>query len=500
MEQGMSSKQEDGLMLTGESRESPAINRHQAETGDASAPTDAEANLAKTASWSATQHYATYIFWLMFGINLMNYLDRWVFSLVLRLIQTDQTFCAKGHPAQYCINDFQTGLLGSSFLLVYALGSLPLGVLADRIKRKDVIAAGVALWSLATVLTAFATSFMSLLATRALLGIGEASYNPAGISLLSSYFPREHRAQVLSRWGAGALVGFALGIIIGSLVAQLTGQWRLAFLFTGPPGLIFAFLMWKAYEPARQARDEDIGFGEHPQIQNGLRPILAQIRQLLRIRTLVICIIVQALGLFVIAPSASFIAVLLQRPPYNLSLAATGGAVLLLAVASVVGTIAGGYLADWLCRRTVGGRLMAAGLGFLLAAPCFTLALIIPKVWGFLPFFVLSGALLNVYSGPLSATMQDVVPPAMRASAIALAFMLAHLFGDLSAPSIVGGISYLLDPQHQTKLAHAMLITGIVPLVLAGIIGIWGSHFVGGEARAASGLIVLPEAKTSSSS
>jgi MFS family permease len=494
----MSGKQEDGVMLTRESSESLADNRQQEVIGDVLTPTEAEANVPNTASRLATQRYATYIFWLMFGINLMNYLDRWVFSLVLRLIQVDPKFCEPGHPQQFCINDFQTGLLGSSFILIYALGALPLGVLADRIKRKDVIAAGVALWSLATVLTAFATSFVGLLATRALLGVGEASYNPAGISLLSSYFPRERRAQVLSRWGAGALVGFALGIIIGSLVAQLTGNWRLAFLFTGPPGLIFAFLMWKAYEPARHAKDEDTGFGDHPQIQGGLRPILAQIKQLLRIRTLVICITVQALGLFVIAPSASFIAVLLQRPPYNLSLPATGGAVLLLAVASVAGTIAGGYLADWLCKHTAGGRLMAAGLGFLCAAPCFALALIIPKVWGFLPFFVLSGALLNVYSGPLSATMQDVVPPAMRASAIALAFMLAHLFGDLTAPSIVGGISYLLDPQHQTKLAHAMLITGILPLILAGIIGIWGSRFVGGEARAASGLIVLPEARASS--
>jgi MFS family permease len=433
----------------------------------------------------------------MFGINLMNYLDRWVFALVLRLIQTDPVFCAPGHPQQFCINDFQIGLLGSSFLFVYAVGALPLGLLADRIKRKDVIAAGVALWSLATVLTAFATSFIGLMATRALLGIGEASYNPAGISLLSSYFPRERRAQVLSRWGAGALVGFALGIVVGSLVAQITHQWRLAFLFVGPPGLIFAFLMWKAREPSRRAEDEAAGAsGDHPRLTSSLGTILGQIKQLLRIRTLVICIVVQALGLFVLAPSASFIAVLLQRPPYNLTLPQTGGAVLLLAAASVAGTLLGGYLADWLCKRYVGGRLIAAGLGFLCAAPCFVISLLTHRVVGFLPFFILSGVLLNIYAGPLNATLQDVVPPAMRATAVALAFMLAHLFGDLSAPSLVGGISYLLDPVHQTRLAHAILITGIVPLILAGVIALWGSRFVTGEARAASGLIVLPEDHT----
>ena len=489
----MAKQREERLAGAHEQHGVPAGERPGANTEAITPQNTSEAEVKTPAAWSPTRQYAQYIFWLMFGINLMNYLDRWVFSLVLSLIQKDQTFCEPGVHAQFCINDFQTGLLGSSFLFVYALGALPLGVLADRIKRKDVIAAGVALWSAATALTAFARSFFTLLLTRALLGIGEASYNPAGISLLSSYFPRERRAQVLSRWGAGALVGFALGIIVGSLVAQLTGQWRLAFLFTGPPGLIFAFLMWRSREPARQAVDEIESFGDHPPTGMGLRPILGQIRNLLRIRSLVICIVVQALGLFVIAPSASFIAVLLQRPPYNLSLTQTGGAVLVLAVASIGGTIVGGYVADWLSKRYEGARLLTAGIGFLCAVPCFILALTIPNVWGFLPFFVLSGALLNLYNGPLNATMQDVVPSRLRASAVALAFMLAHLFGDLSAPSIVGGVSYALDPVHQTKLAQAILLSCIGPLIIAGIVGIWGSRFVGQETRAASGMITLAD-------
>ncbi|HEU5366852.1 MAG TPA: MFS transporter [Ktedonobacterales bacterium] len=446
-------------------------------------------------AWAYTQSYARYIFWLMFCINMMNYVDRWVFSLLLPLIQTDRAFCHHGIRAHFCINDFQTGLLSSSFILIYAIGALPLGFLADRVKRKDVIAAGVAIWSAATLLTAFVHGFFGLLMTRTWLGFGEASYTPAGTSLLSSYFPGKQRAQIMSRWSAGALVGFAVGIIAGGLVAQLTQNWRLAFLFIGPPGLLLAFLMWKAREPARHAIDESDGMdGQHSyQLEGNIRSALARIRSLLRIRTLTLCIIIQALGASVITPSAIFFSPLLKRD-YHLPLIGIGGAALLLALASIGGALGGGYLADWLTKRYAGGRLMAGGISFLLAAPVFALALLSPNFWVFLPFFILSGALLNAYLGPLNAVLQDVLPPAMRASGVALTFMLMHLLGDLAAPSIIGGISYLLDPQNGSKLAEALLITGPAALVIAGVIGIWGSRFVAQDTRRASGRIIIQSA------
>ncbi len=456
---------------------------------DAMAPSENAAS-ASTA-WAYTSNYTTYVFWLMFCINMINYVDRWVFSLLLPLIQTDHTFCRHGIQAQFCITDFQVGLLSSSFILIYAVGAFPLGLLADRIKRKDVIAAGVAVWSAATLFTAFVHSFFGLLVTRTWLGIGEASYTPAGTSLLSSYFPGKRRAQILSRWAAGALVGFAVGIIIGGLVGQITHSWRLAFLFIGPPGLFLAFLMWKVREPARHAEDEGVGENGHSyQFSGGFLSILAQIKSLLRIRTLVLCVIIQALGISVITPAAIFFSSLLERN-YHLPLVGIGGAALLLALASIAGALSGGYLADWLTKRYAGGRLLAGSITFLAAAPVFALALISPNIWVFLPFFVLSGALLNAYLGPLNAALQDALPPAVRASGFALAFMLAHLFGDFAAPSIIGGISTWLDPHSQSKLAEAMLITGPAALVIAGVVGIWGSRFVARDVRRASGRLTV---------
>jgi MFS family permease len=128
-----------------------------------------------------------------------------------------------------------------------------------------------------------------------------------------------------------------------------------------------------------------------------------------------------------------------------------------------------------------------------LGVPIFILALLSTNFWVFLPFFVLSGALLNFYVGPLNAVLQDVLPPAARASGVALSFMLAHLLGDLGAPSIIGAISTALDPQTQTKLAEAMLFTGPPALLVAGILALWGSRFVAQDTRRASGRIIVSQ-------
>ena len=83
--------------------------------------------------------YAIYVLALMFGINLLNYADRWLAPRCALVIQ-----------AEFTLSDFQIGLLGSAFTLVYAIGAMPFGLWADRGLRKTVIGTGVAIWSVAT--------------------------------------------------------------------------------------------------------------------------------------------------------------------------------------------------------------------------------------------------------------------------------------------------------------------------------------------------------------
>src|SRR3979411_2751590 len=123
--------------------------------------------------------YPLVVLALMVGINLLNYMDRWVGSAVAPLIQ-----------AEFDLSDFSVGLLGSAFTLVYALGALPFGLWADRGSRPVILGTGVLIWSAATLLTGLTRNLAQLFVTGAVLGIGEASYYPAGTSLLGDYFPR----------------------------------------------------------------------------------------------------------------------------------------------------------------------------------------------------------------------------------------------------------------------------------------------------------------------
>lgn len=213
--------------------------------------------------------YRFYVLGLMVGIALLNYMDRWVGSAVAPLIQ-----------AEFDLNDFSIGVLGSAFTLIYALAALPFGMWADRGVRKTVIGTGVAIWSMATLLTGLSTTYVQLFVTRAVLGIGEASYFPAGTSLLGDYFPRQERGRANSIWIAGTAIGIAVGFAGGGLIAAAYG-WRAAFFVTAAPGLVFAILAFRLREPLRGAA-ESVG----PAIAHASEASLHMLVKLLRIPTL----------------------------------------------------------------------------------------------------------------------------------------------------------------------------------------------------------------------
>src|SRR5256714_2542518 len=187
--------------------------------------------------------YARYVLGVMVGINFLNYLDRYILPSVATKIQ-----------AEFHLTDSQVGLLGSAFLLVYAVATIPFGIWADRGVRKTVVGIGVTIWSLATLFTGLARSYAQLFIARAVLGIGEASYYPAGTALLGDYFKKEGRGRAMSIWAAGTAVGIAVGFAGGGIVASTLG-WRAAFYMTAVPGLIFAILAFGLREPLRGAAE-----------------------------------------------------------------------------------------------------------------------------------------------------------------------------------------------------------------------------------------------------
>jgi MFS family permease len=388
--------------------------------------------------------YAIYVLGLMFGINFLNYMDRWVGSAVAPLIQ-----------AEFVLSDFSVGLLGSAFTLVYALAALPFGLWADRGPRRTVIGAGVALWSLATLVTGFTTNFWQLFTTRAVLGIGEASYYPAATSLLGDFFPRHVRGRVMSIWSAGSALGIAAGFAGGGILAAHYG-WRPAFFVTALPGLVLAILAFRIREPLRGAAE-----AEGPRLERTSDASVKKMLGLLRIRTLRYTILSQTALFFVLGADAYWLPTLLTRR-FGMSVAEAGtlsGAVIV--VGGLLGTLVGGYMADWRRRHSLRADLEVSIAGFAAGAVLVGLALVVPAAW-FVPLFLLSVISLYLYTGPFTAISQNVVMPSMRGSAVTITLLIAHLFGDSYATAVVGLLSDAIG-----SLQLALLIVSPALLLLA---------------------------------
>ncbi len=463
-------------------------------------------NAGSKARTRPSTSYARYVFCVMCGISFLNYLDRNVLTGAANTVAKELGFGLDG-----------IGYIASAFLIVYTLSTVPLGIWADRTKRKNVVAVCVAVWSIATAATALATNFTTLFLSRMILGIGEAGYFPAGNALMSDYFSREKRSRVMSWWNVAQLVGILVGFALGGILAG-AGLWRLAFIFTGIPGLLLAWFAWRLREPRRNQADEEARELDAPSQENVLKAeelphvaplpstLWSQFAALSRIKTLSVLIAVQVFAFFVLGVNVVFLPTYLQQKDlYGFTSGQAGlfsGAVIVLA--GMVGTVLGGYMADVLNRRHPGARVLVCGIGFLLSAPAFAIAVTAHNIDIFTIFFILTCILLSIHPGPSTAAMQDVVPSALRASAVALALLIAHLFGDAFAPTLVGVLATNFDPTHGLHfknsvaghdLSIALLVTCTPALVIAGLIGIFGARWMKDDIAAAERVDRLAKAE-----
>ncbi|MFL5627839.1 MAG: spinster family MFS transporter [Ktedonobacteraceae bacterium] len=422
-------------------------------------------NESKKGFGKPTRGQAGFAFTILFVVNVLNYADRYVLSAILPSIKHD-----------FNMTDFQGGLLISSFLIVYAVATLPLGVWADRGIRKNIVALCVGLWSLATSLAGFTQNLIQLFSMRAVLGIGEAGYAPASLSLLGDFFSKAQRGRVLSYWSIGTLIGAAIGVALGGRVADTLG-WRWAFYIVGIPGLIAAFLAWRIKEPVRGAFDRDDeevdeidNMQEHGKIGKDFWSIASKLFQ---IPTYWVLLGALVFSFFTIGGTSFWLTTYLTRD-FGLSLTKAGSISGIVLVSSgLIGTLLGGWLADFMQRRRPEGRMFTCMLGFLIGAPLVLVALSIHTLPLFITVFVVAAISLNFCTGPLNAVIQDVIAPNMRATAVGLALLLAHLLGDAAAPTIIGLIS------DNSSLNTALIATAPVFLFLAGIVCLLGLKTVG---------------------
>jgi MFS family permease len=355
----------------------------------------------------------TYTLALLFAINLMNFYDRQVVGAVGERIKHE-----------WDLTDTQLSLLTTAFVLLYAVVGLPLGHWADIGRRKLILAVGVIVWSIFTGLSGMAWCFTSLFVFRLGVGVGEASCAPAGNSLLGDLFPPQQRARAIGIFMLGLPLGLGASYVVSGIIAKEIG-WREALYVAAAPGLILGVMAFWLPEPRRGAAEQHASGPTTSTRREG-----SAIGQVLRIPTMWWIIASGALlNLNMYALGSFLTSYLMRYHGLDIDYANRFSGVV-YGFGGGMGIMFGGWVGDWISKRRVSGRLELAALAMLIAAPCLWLALEQPRrdYWGF-AFLMLPGCLLlYVYYSTVYATIQDVVEPAMRGTAMAVYFFVFYLF------------------------------------------------------------------------
>jgi predicted MFS family arabinose efflux permease len=385
---------------------------------------------------------------VLMGINTMNFFDRQVPGAV-------------GEPIrrEFKLSDEGLGWVNTAFILLYAVVGIPLGRWADVGRRTRILAVGVIIWSLLTAVSGMAQGFWSLCAARLGVGIGEASCAPAANSLVGDLFPRERRARAISIFMLGLPLGLGLSFIISGNVADRWG-WRAAFFVAAVPGILLGLLMFWVPEPER-------GAAESRQIGSSCRPG-SPLLLVLGIPTMWWIILSGALHNFNMYAIGGFLSPLLERY-HHLTTGQAGW------ISGVVYGCFGGLgilLGGWACDRLAGNRpsvrLEIATVAAALSVPCLFMALQQGqgRVWGFAAFLLPGCMLLYMYYSAVYATIQDIVEPALRGTAMGVYFCAMYLLGGALGPILTGKLSGFLKSRFEEGL-------GLPPAAeLAGAFGV----------------------------
>jgi MFS family permease len=385
---------------------------------------------------------------ILTGLNLFNYLDRFVLSSVLTPLQKDLH-----------INDGQGGRIMTAFMLGYFITSPFFGYLGDRFSRKWLIAGGIFVWSLGTVLTGFAGTFAVLLSYRVLVGFGEASYATISPGLISDTFEPARRNNALTIFYAAIPVGAALGSILGGQIATHY-SWRDAFVWAGAPGLVIALVLLPFKEPER---GPFVGkSGECAKI-----PTPKDILKLFLIPDYVLVVLGYTAYTFALGAFGLWGPTFLARV-HHVAVERAGdffGAVLV--VSGLLGTLVGGFAATVWQKRNPAGYAFTLAISVLLAVPFVVLAFVVRHPTVSMSCLALSMFLLFLCTGPVNTLILETVPANMHSSAMALSIFMIHLFGDVWSSEIVGRLA-----DYWNNLQRAVLILPAA-LLLGGALWLW---------------------------
>jgi MFS family permease len=401
------------------------------------------------ASQTITPGYGRYVLGLLVVVNVFNYLDRQILSILLEPIKRDLQ-----------LSDTALGFLtGIAFALFYTFAGIPIARWADHGPRRVIIALGLAIWSGMTALTGFAQTFTQLALARIGVGIGEAACTPPAHSLLSDYFPAERRGTALSIFALGVPFGIMFGYLAGGWVNEYLG-WRMAFFVVGTPGLILAFIVWLTLrEPPRGYAEGLAASSSALSAPDSIRDVLKFLWRLHSFRHLSLA---AALHAFYGYGALAFVPAFMMRVHGMTSTAELG--LWLGAIAGVfagIGTYLGGTLGDRLAatKKDMRWYLWFPAWATIFSIPFAFLFYLWPDGRIALLLSIPGSILGPVYIGPTFAMTQGLVKIQMRATASAIVLFIINLIGLGLGPQVVGAISDVLAPLYGKEAVRYALLS-----------------------------------------
>ena len=401
-------------------------------------------------------------------LNVMNFVDRQLLASFANWIVPDLG-----------LTNTQFGLLtGLIFIFFYSVAGVFMGVLADRVNRTRLIAAGLALWSALTALSGMAKGFVSLAIPRLFIGVGESIMTPTAMSLLADRFPASRLGFASGVYYMGVPIGVAASLFVVAYLEPLLG-WRGCFYALGGVGLVLAAIMFFMKETPRRHEVEALakerakeGDETRSEIERPtVKEMLAILIQAFKSSPALLMTVLGGVAFHFILGAATFeqLWFVEERGFDRTEIAELSG--WLAFAGGVAGNLFGGVGGDWFLRKTGMGRPMFLFWIMLILTPISLYYRVVEPTTVFFMFGIFFGYFqLGCFYGPTFATVQELVPPQIRGTVVAFYILSLNFFG-LGLGVTGGGIVVdwmiaegIAEPYTMTLLAFTALSLIAIPL------------------------------------
>lgn len=393
----------------------------------------------------------------LFLIYVLAWLDRLVISMMVEPIKDGLG-----------LGDFEMSLvLGPAFAVSYALFAIPLGWAADRLSRRMVIFAGVAVWSAATFACGLAGSFTELIVFRIFVGVGEAALLPAAYSLIADAFPRDRVTYATSLFQTAGKIGSAAAFGLGGLLIALAATlhridwpvlgnlaaWQVTFAMIGLPGFVLALLAFSFPEPGRHG---PAGGGEAASEPAALTPFVKAHAGLLAL------MIVAFTSLAVVGYSmTSWVPTYIDRH-FHWEPAQYGPALSVMNLVGAASLVLLGKAVDVLYARGVRDAHLRFYSWLIVAlSPAILAAFFVQNVYAFLALYAVIQLITVPYIVYCSAIIAMLAPNRLRGRLLGLVMFVTNIVGFGAGPTVVGALTeFVFADEAKIGWSLAIIVIG----------------------------------------